>query len=108
MNLSYYVNRKAYSSEPTFGTYEEIFQDSRLPRENIFPYPFYFVSNPFSETAQIHDRRAGWSPQQTTTPTPVKRDPYPQHCFQPPCNTVQTLKKTDNGCLTNDCIVLDR
>lgn len=108
MNLSYYINRKAYSSEPTFGTYEEILEDSRLPRDNIFPYPFYFVSNPFSETAQVNERRAGWSSQDLFTPPVIPRDPYPQHCFQPPCNTTFTVKKTDKGCLNDDCIVLNR
>lgn len=108
MNLFNQIQKKAYSSDPTFGTYEQTLRFSTIPRENIFPYPFYFVSNPFSESAQISTRRAGWSPEVYQSELEIPLDPYPQHCFQPPCNTTYTEKKTPTGCVTNDCITLDR
>lgn len=108
MNLDAQIWKKAYSSDPSFGTYQHTFKYSQIPRENIFPYPFYFVSNPFSENARVNDRRAGWSRQHYTPEPEIPRDPYPQHCFQPPCNTVHTRQKTEAGCVNNNCIVLDR
>lgn len=108
MNLSKQIQQKIYSSEPTFGTYEDTLRHSQLPGENIFPFPFYFVSNPFSEEPRVYDRRAGWNPQQYFPSPVIPKDPYPQHCFQPPCNTTLTVKKTDEGCVNQKCITLDR
>lgn len=79
---------KAYSTEPSYGTYQTTRQFSRIARENRFPYPFYFVSNPFSDEPTVNPRRAGWSSEIVPVPAPYKPDPYPDHCFQMPCNTV--------------------
>jgi len=84
---------KAFSTEPSYGTYQTTRQYSRLAREHPFPYPFYFVSNPFSEEPEVHLRRAGWSPQVPHPRPALEPDPYPDHCFQTPCNTTSTVSK---------------
>lgn len=85
--LQHNINHKAYSSCASYGTYEEVLNHSQIERFNVFPYPFYFNSNPFSEEPTINPRRAGWSPQ-ISKPSPILTpDPYPNHCFQVPCNT---------------------
>lgn len=84
---------KAFSTEPSYGTYQTTRQYSRIPRENIFPYPFYFVSNPFSDEPQVHPRRAGWSPQVPAPRPPLEVDAYPNHCFQAACNTNYTAER---------------
>jgi hypothetical protein len=84
------MNHKAYSSYATYGTYESTRKHSQLERINVFPYPFYFEGNPFSDEPIVNPRRAGWSPQ-VLKPEPVlKPDPYPNHCFQAACNTRYT------------------
>lgn len=78
---------KTYSSDPHYATYQSVRGGSQIPRINVFPYPFYFSSNPFSDEPSVNPRRAGWSPQ-TIRPQPrVEPDPYPKHCFQSACNT---------------------
>jgi hypothetical protein len=84
---------KAYSSEPSFGTYQTTKWYSRIPRENVFPYPFYFTSNPFSDEPQVDPRRAGWSPQVPEPRPYIEPDPYPDHCFQAACNTTYTMER---------------
>lgn len=84
---------KANRTEPSYGTYQVTRQYSRLERENIFPYPFYFRGNPFSEEPQVDPRRAGWSPQIPLPRPGLTPDPYPDHCFQTPCNTTNTTTK---------------
>lgn len=81
---------KAFSPYATYGTYETTKKYSQIKRVNVFPYPFYFQGNPFSDEPIVNPRRAGWSPQ-VLKPEPVLApDPYPNHCFQAACNTRYT------------------
>jgi len=84
---------KAYSSDPSYGTYQTTRWYSRIPRENVFPYPFYFTSNPFSDEPSVDPRRAGWSPQVPEPRPYLEPDPYPDHCFQAACNTTYTSER---------------
>lgn len=102
------ILRKAYSSEPTYGTYWDTKRYSEIPRINIFPYPFYFVSDPFDENPSVHNRRAGWSPEVNVQRKPLKGDIYPSHCFQNACNSTDTKELKENGCTSKKCINLER
>lgn len=84
---------KANSSEPSYGTYETTREYSKIERMNVFPYPFYFTSNPFSDEPSVDPRRAGWSAQITKPAPKFELDPYPDHCFQAPCNTVYSTER---------------
>lgn len=84
------IQHKAYNSCPTYGTYQGTEKGSQIARMNIFPYPFYFVSNPFSDEPSVNPRRAGWSPQHIKPEPELQPDPYPNHCFQAACNTRYT------------------
>jgi hypothetical protein len=86
--------RKAYSSCATYGTYDSTRKHSQIKRMNIFPYPFYFEGNPFSDEPNINPRRAGWSPQLLKPEPILTPDPYPNHCFQAACNTRYTDEVT--------------
>lgn len=81
------IQHKAYNVCPSYGTYQGTEYGSKIERMNIFPYPFYFVSNPFSDEPSVNPRRAGWSPQYIKPEPQLKPDPYPNHCFQAACNT---------------------
>jgi len=81
------IQHKAYNACPSYGTYQGTEYGSKIERMNIFPYPFYFVSNPFSDEPTVNPRRAGWSPQYIKPEPQLKPDPYPNHCFQAACNT---------------------
>lgn len=113
--------KKACGTEPYYGTYESTYKNSQIPRINIFPYPYYFVSNPLSNEPSVHPRRAGWSKQETNGLLHPVKDKYPQHCFQAPCKTLYTISKNeipkDGGkttggaksvCTQNRCITLYR
>lgn len=117
------IERKAFSTEPTYGTYWDTKRFSEIPRMNIFPYPFYFVSNPLSDEATVYPRRAGWSPEFSYPQRPLPTDVYPGHCFQTPCNTTITRELPPppppgaasggaggggGGCVPSKCINLDR
>ena len=113
--LKQFIHNKSTNTNPTYGTIEDI-QSNEIPRLNIFPYPFYFVSNPLSEYPTVNDRRAGWSPE-IVIPSQLykkvnddERDDYdyPKHCFQSACNTTFTYtknecKKEKHGCKCNRC-----
>lgn len=102
------ILRKAYSTEPTYGTYWDTKKYSEIPRMNIFPYPFYFVSNPVDDEPTVYSRRAGWSPQSINKKQNTQEDSYPSHCFQSACNNTDTKVMTKNGCITEKCINLER
>lgn len=84
------IINKAYSTEPTFGTYEDTQRYSHIEKLNTTPYPFYFVGQPMSEDPVVYSRCAGWSPELLYLPKRVESDPYPKHCFQAACNTQYT------------------
>jgi hypothetical protein len=128
-NLRKQIERKAFSTDPTYGTYWDTQRFSEIPRMNMFPYPFYFVSNPFSEEATVYPRRAGWSPQIFSPQKVVRWTDYPGHCFQQPCNTTITRELppppspgapggggsgggggggSGGGCVPSKCINLER
>ena len=102
------ILRKAYSTNPTYGTYWDTKQYSEIPRLGIFPYPFYFVSDAFDDEPTVYPRRAGWSPEYNLNYNQTILDNYPSHCFQTSWNTIDTKKKTNNGCVSDECIVLER
>jgi len=113
------IQRKAFSTEPTYGTYWDTKRFSEIPRVNIFPYPFYFVSNPLSDEATVYPRRAGWSPEFFSPQRAPVTDNYPRHCFQTPCNTNNTRELpspgssgssagSSGGCVPSKCINLER
>jgi hypothetical protein len=88
--LEYNIQHKAYHTCASYGTYQEALHNSQIERVNTFPYPFYFMGNAFNDEPIIHPRRAGWSPQVLISRPPLIPDPYPNHCFQGPCNTRYT------------------
>ena len=90
------IIRKAYSTEPSFGTYEDTRDYSQIKKLNTTPYPFYFVSQPLSDHAVIYSRCAGWSPELLYYPKKEESDPYPKHCFQAACNTQYSKSGTQN------------
>lgn len=102
------IERKAFGTEPTYGTYWDTKKYSQIERINIFPYPFYFVSNPMQDYATVNQRRAGWSSQYIFPSTPVPPDTNPKHCFQAPCNTTYSKISTKEGCVSDKCINLER
>ena len=113
------ICNKSYNEYPTYGTFQDI-EKNETSKINIFPYPFYFNSNPFSSYPNVNKRRAGWSPEILEREYISEKDPYPNHCFQAPCNTDFTLHKkkckdgsgSDSsdgcGCVKNKCINMIR
>jgi hypothetical protein len=102
---------KKYRGEQSIGTYEDTRNYSSIPRINIFPYPFYFISSPFSDEPTINPRRAGWSPQYVFQNESLQPDkPITNNCFQSACNTTYTknVKDKNGNCIQNDCINTDR
>lgn len=61
-SLKQRIHNKTYNTYPTYGTIQDI-KNSPIDRVNIFPYPFYFQSNPYSDYATVYNRVAGWSPE---------------------------------------------
>jgi hypothetical protein len=88
------ICNKQNNSNPTYGTLEDI-TNNRLSRINIFPYPFYFESNPLSDYPSVNLRRAGWSPEVNLKYESNVEDNYPKHCFQSACNTTFTYTKNE-------------
>lgn len=106
---------KESSDQPTIATLEDAAFCSKLHMAGIFPYPFYFRSNPLSEEPKVFNRRAGWSPEIYQKPYDSKLDEdkseqVDEFCFQSACNTVFTSVKNPktNKCEIKDCINLFR
>lgn len=69
----------------------------------LFPYDYYWKSNPLSYSVKIDPRRAGWAPRidpyvsrSTVCDTLPIETPIPGRCFQTPCNTVFPCKGSCN------------
>lgn len=109
------ICHKQLSDEPTFATLESTAFCSKLNMAGIFPYPFYFRSNPLSEEPKVFDRRAGWSPEINSDPYQSKLvreegEEVDEFCFQSACNTIFTsIKDPKTGkCEVKECITLFR
>lgn len=100
-NLTRLIYNKATSTHPIYSTYQDVEEQSNIDRINIFPYPFYFYSNPVKDTPEVYPRRAGWSGELYIPKivAPPNNDFKP--CFQAACNTTYTNK---GKCTKNDCI----
>jgi hypothetical protein len=85
--------QKAWSTDPSYGTYQHTRAYSQLSRINVFPYRFYFEGDAFSAEPRVNPRRAGWSPEHLEKRPAPDWDPYPDHCFQAACNTTYTQEK---------------
>jgi len=104
--------KKINSSKPFYGTLEDTTFCSQITMPNIHPFPFFFQSNPLSESPTIFKRRAGWSPEIALPSYPKTYehdDKIEDFCFQAACNTVFTeVKGKDGKCAPKDCVVLFR
>lgn len=107
MNLNSMIANKVYNSEPSYTTYEDVVEASEINRMNIFPYPFYFVSNPVKDEPEIYPRNAGWSSEIDIPKivAPKEKISSFRPCFQPACNTTFTNR---SRCKKNNCINIYR
>jgi hypothetical protein len=105
INLNDMIANKVYNSEPSYTTYEDVVESSKIDRMNIFPYPFYFVSDPFKDDPKVYSRDAGWSSEIYIPKVNAPQEDFFKPCFQPACNTTFTNR---TKCKKNNCINIYR